>query len=193
MLQKRLKRLARAGVPETFITLTSSDRTSLDRDEAAQKLRRGWNILVKRWKRAHQGQRLPYIAVLEATKAGRPHLHILARVPWLSQKWLSQACDALLGAPIVWIERITNPAKMAAYVAKYIGKAPHKFIGCKRYWRSRDWIKDLEQWAKDNEKSAIKWIICNYNLNALANKLVDDGFDVSWVRHDYIKAEPRAG
>ncbi|MEE8540002.1 MAG: hypothetical protein V3S54_09300 [Woeseiaceae bacterium] len=83
---------------------------------------------------------LPFLAVFEKTKRGEPHLHILLRTVYLDQAWLSDQMKELIGAPIVDIRSLTSAAKIANYVTKYIAKDPHKFIGTKRYWSSRDYL-----------------------------------------------------
>jgi hypothetical protein len=89
--------------------------------------------------RVYELTALPFLAVFEQTKLGWPHLHIVCRVPWIDQRWLSAQMDKAIGAPIVDIRRIANLQELAGYVAKYIGKDPHHFEGTKRYWKSKDY------------------------------------------------------
>ena len=85
--------------------------------------------------------RLPYLAVFEATKNGAPHLHIIARVPWLGQNWLSIQMDEIMSSPICWIERVANDGRIAYYISKYVGKQSERFGNCKRYWSTLNWEK----------------------------------------------------
>jgi len=78
-----------------------------------------------------------FMAVFEATQAGTPHLHILARVRWIDQKWLSDTMNDLIQSPIVDIRRIDNRGRAVAYVTKYVGKCPTQFGHSKRYWKSK--------------------------------------------------------
>ena len=80
--------------------------------------------------------------MFEKTKTGWPHLHILCRMPYVPQAWLSRRMGELIDSPVVDIRALHNVRKAAAYVAKYIAKHPHRFEGCKRYWRSQDWVLD---------------------------------------------------
>ncbi|MGA7966800.1 MAG: hypothetical protein WCB49_13120 [Gammaproteobacteria bacterium] len=186
MRQRQLKRLARAGEPDSFITLTSNPATGKTPDERARALVRAWRLVVKRAKRKFGLKRIPYLVVIEATKAGEPHLHILARLRWLPQAWLSEQMDDLIGAPICWIERISGTRKIAGYVAKYVGKAPNKFGGCKRYWRSLDWIVDRPAWDEANKRGGSDWKIATFRLLTFARRLEQCGYAVEWKREDYV-------
>lgn len=93
---------------------------------------------------------VPYFAFLERTKRGEPHLHILLRVPFIPQDWLSEAMDDLAGSPVVWIEEIKGAKHAVAYVTKYVTKEPAQWGNKKRYWRSRNWRVnegDASAWA----------------------------------------------
>lgn len=92
-------------------------------------------------------KRIEFLAVFEATKLGWPHLHILCRSKWIDYHWLSDQMRKRLNSPMVNVQRITNPAKAAGYVAKYCGKAPHKFGDCKRYWKSKNYCAPYDPFA----------------------------------------------
>lgn len=80
-----------------------------------------------------------FLAVVEAQKNGNPHLHIMARCPYVPQSWLSARTAALIAAPVVDIRDVKETRKLANYVAKYCGKDPQRFGTCKRYWSSTRW------------------------------------------------------
>jgi len=84
-------------------------------------------------------KRLAHYNVFEATQLGWPHMHLTVRAIWISEQWLSAQMADLHGSPVVKVEKIDSAAQIAGYVAKYVGEAPHKFKGCKRYWKSRNW------------------------------------------------------
>lgn len=140
----QLKALARDGHPDTFLTLTVNPATGESPDDRACALSRAWRLLRLRAMRKYKYKSLPFLAVFEKTKNGEPHLHILLRVKWLDQRWLSEQMSLLIGAPIVDIRRVTSQKGAARYIAKYLGKDPHSFDGCKRYWRSQDWALEVE-------------------------------------------------
>lgn len=133
----QLRKLAASGLPDMFVTLTTSNETADDFVSAARCLAEAWKLIVKRIKRKYQYEKLEYLAVFEAQKSGRPHLHLLLRCKWIDQKWLSQTCAEILSAPIVDVRRINSAKQAASYVTKYVGKAPGKFGTLKRYWHSR--------------------------------------------------------
>lgn len=87
--------------------------------------------------KAKQIKRLHYMAFVEATERGTPHLHILLRTKYIPQQWISQQMAELIDSPIVWMEKIKGPKSAIQYVAKYVVKAPARFGKSRRYWTSR--------------------------------------------------------
>ena len=144
---KQLIALALSGAPTTFITLTVNPAWGASKADRARRLVDSWRTIVKLVKKRYGYSTLPYFCVFEATKAGEPHLHILARVKYIDQKWLSKQMKLLMNAPIVDIRRVKNKNKLAFYVSKYCGKEPHRFATCKRYWTTRDWEVRLAAWS----------------------------------------------
>ena len=140
--RRQVKALARSGRPTTFITLTAGPGAGSTPAQAARTLVKSWRRIRRELVERKGQARPPFVAVFEATKKGRPHLHILARLPWVSQAWLSATMDRLAKSPVVDIRRVHNQDQAAAYVAKYLAKDPTRFPGCKRYWRSLDWRLD---------------------------------------------------
>ena len=61
-----------------------------------------------------------YISVLEFTKAGVPHLHVLLD-RYVPQEWISEVWSSLGGGRIVFIKRVTVQ-KVARYLSKYLTK-----------------------------------------------------------------------
>lgn len=127
------------GQPQTFLTLTMRADYPGGPIEQAKALNAAWRTLRQAIARRWKLKGIPHLAVIERTKEGVPHLHILARLPYIPQKWISQKMAAYIGSPIIDIRRIDKHRNVASYVAKYIGKEPHQFGTCKRYYRSRDY------------------------------------------------------
>lgn len=127
------------GQPNTFLTLTLRRLPGRTPEQAGKVLSRAWRLLRLRIKRDRKMRKIPFAAVMEAHESGFPHLHILLRSLWLDKAWLSAQMADIADSPIVDIRRIDNRAKVNAYVAKYVGKAAHKFGTCKRYWFSQDY------------------------------------------------------
>lgn len=141
----RLRSEAYRGHPNTFITLTVNPQIGQNPQDRAQKLVEAWRKVRRKARKLEGNKTLPFLAVIEETQEGEPHLHILCRVKWIPQAWLSREMDFQIGAPVCDIRRVNSKKKAARYVAKYIGKNPEKYAGCKRYWRSQDYIIEERQ------------------------------------------------
>lgn len=140
--RRRLIRDAVRGRPDTFITLTLEASWALHPEEGVKELSRAWRLIRKRHTRAHPDEKLPFLAVVELTKAGTPHLHILARSSWVDKHWLSSTMKEITGSFIVKIERPKDRQKVGAYCAKYIGQEPTRVGKTKRYWQSQNYKID---------------------------------------------------
>lgn len=140
-----LVRLAAAGKPTHFITLTCDPALWPSPADAARAMQDARAELVRRIRKLGPGFPFEYFSVWEATRAGWPHLHILARTDYIEQAWLSATWADLTGAPIVDIRKVERPEDAASYVAKYVGKDPHHFGTNNRYSRSRAWCRSKVQ------------------------------------------------
>lgn len=127
------------GNPTKFLTLTMRRVEGEADADAAKRLSRAWRLVRLRLMRHYKLPKLPFLAIMEKHVSGWPHLHLLLRAPWLSQKliseWMAEICDG----PIVWIEHLDKSHKAVIYCAKYCGKCAEKFSTAKRYWQSRDY------------------------------------------------------
>lgn len=134
-----------SGSPTVFLTLTMRRVDGETAQVAAARLIDAWRRVRREHMVRHKLKKLPFYAVVEATKLGWPHLHIMLRNAWLDQRWLSARMDAMIQSPVVDIRKIDNRGRAAGYVSKYAAKASHKFGTCKRYWCSRDYkLKKVE-------------------------------------------------
>lgn len=140
--KRRLLAQAASGEPQRFITLTIDPHQYSSPEERCLKLAWAWRTIIKRLRREHKDADIQYLAVVEATKKGEPHLHILFRGPYVPQWQLSQYMRELVNSPIVDIRKVKNVNDAVRYVAKYITKKPEQFGSCKRYWQSRDYQLD---------------------------------------------------
>lgn len=152
-----LKRMATDGNPTTFITLTVNPQRGQSPTERAQQLSDAWKIVVKRARRKWTKAPLEYLAVFEETKKGEPHLHILARAPYIPQRWLSEQMSELIDAPVVDIRAVGKVANAARYVAKYVGKGPKAFASLKRYWQSKGYGSPVEPRIKKDAEHCFSW------------------------------------
>jgi len=86
-------------------------------------LQKGWNRLNS-WLKRRFGD-FEYFKVLEITKAGRPHFHVLiSGIKWIDQDELSRLWDSYGCGRVVYVKRVfrRNNLKMCAYVMKYVNK-----------------------------------------------------------------------
>lgn len=183
---RRIKRAAREGAPNTFLTLTVKATIFDTPDEAARALKRAWVNLRRALERERGVKAPPFIAVFEATKRGWPHLHIMMRAPFVPQKWYSDTMDRLLQSPVVDVSFIDSVGRVAAYVAKYISKAPEGFLGCKRWWRSHDYEVDKEEHEPFRRFGAHVSEI-RETLESYAKQCLRRGYVIVEERHDYIR------
>lgn len=113
-----------------FVTLTSSLQS---RNFIQQDLRR----LIMRLKR--RSILVDYIRVIELTKSGLEHVHLIYRGSFLSQSSLSLLWQEIHQAPIVDIRSVRTSKHgirgAAGELAKYMAKE-----GCRRYSWSWGWV-----------------------------------------------------
>lgn len=154
----RLRNEAYRGRPNTFLTLTANPKWGVSPEHRARSLKEAWTRIHRKAKAFQKGKKLEYICIFETTKQGEPHLHILARSSWISQKWLSEQMETEMNAPIVDIRRLNNAKAASNYVSKYVSKAPEKFPGTKRYWRSLGYLIIPEKpWKNPDGEPRSKW------------------------------------
>lgn len=184
---------AKNGKPNLFITLTSRYQTNRSPDAAARDLVTAWRQVRAEYLAKHGHGSLPFLAVFEATKRGWPHLHIVARAGWVDQGWLSKRMAALIGSPVVDVRRVKSAGQLAAYVAKYIGKDPHRFYGTKRYWRSRDYLKPLAEQDTDDAGAGDPWKVVQQHWRTYAAETEALGFIALYGRSNatlYCRGPP---
>jgi len=137
-----------------FITLTSADGYN-DPDITYH----DWTIFRKRLKRKYPD--MQYIWVLVRSKKGkRWHIHIIARVDYIDQNWLSENWLEIHHSPIVYIEAVSNDniageimknTKLMNYMLSNAQEGGSKF----KWGMSRRWIV-YSKWRK-----AMKLLVMN--------------------------------
>lgn len=180
--QTQLIAQAKSGKPTTFITLTANPKEGGSTFGRARGLAEAWRQVVKRAKRHYGYAKIPYLCVFEATKKGEPHLHILCRVKWIDQRWLSKQMKELTNSPIVDIRAVKNQKKIARYISKYIGKNPHRFETCKRYWKTQDY--ELVHFEREPEEGywSPNWEIRDVSFEWLRECWEALGWEVTQTR-----------
>jgi len=176
MRRRQLMAEAASGEPLLFLTLTINPRMYADPEERLKKLAWAWRTVVKRLRRERGKNAIEYLAVVEATKNGEPHLHILLRAKYIAQRYLSECMSQLINSPIIDIRRVRSRQEVVRYVAKYITKKPAQFGTSKRYWQSRHYNLGEPPSDIDAPADIGKWQVWKYGLPQLIASWLDAGF-----------------
>lgn len=169
-----------------MLTLTCNPAKYETRDDAAHDMRRAWVLMRKKIAKRFGIVKLPFIVVFERHKSGWPHMHLLIRAPFLAQKWLSQEWQALTGAMHVDIRKIRGPREAAMYVAKYIGKEPFAFEGCKRWWRSHNYDQTPDE-EREPVRFGAHWHRSRKDVSGYRAWLVALGATITEARPGYVR------
>ena len=78
-----------------------------------------WDRFLKRLKRKYPG--VKYFRVVELTKSGRPHFHILLD-RFISHEWVTENFPPVGGAKVNW-EKWIDQQNVFSYITKYVSKA----------------------------------------------------------------------
>lgn len=113
-------KLVADAAPNKLITLTVNPAKHSDPRAAYDETRRKIPGLSARLRRAY-GE-FEFFRILEITKKGWPHYHLIARSPYIPQAELSNLWAELVGAPIVDVRKIDRTASAYWYVVKYLAK-----------------------------------------------------------------------
>jgi len=181
---------AASGQPNRFITLTCNPSVEVSPEDRLKVLARAWRLIVKRLRRQHPKRSIEYLAVVEATKRGEPHLHILFRGPFVPQATLSTWMNEIAESPIVDIRRIKNAREVVRYVAKYITKKPAQFGTSKRYWQSVNYQLDKPHQGDEEDDVKGKWFVAMTTLAGLANFMRMNGYTRVEVNDDRLTGIP---
>ena len=187
----QLQAQAAAGRPCTLITLTIPYGSHDSADEAARTIVHAWRMTIQRGKREKRFGKLQYIAVFEETKKGWPHLHILARAPYIEQAWLSKTLKHFGAGAIVDIRRVYNARHAARYVGKYVSKAPHRYEGCKRYWRTHGYDLDPREKVRVDPARRVGWL-SRSDVASFAWVLEQNRYELEWTGNNSFTAMPTA-
>lgn len=154
MKARRLRgRIAKTN-PSRFLTLTLRPSPTLSASEQLALANHAWSILWRRLRRLHPNARLGYAKIVELTKQGTPHLHILVESPFLAQRWLSQQWRELTGSYIVDIRKVKSRRALTGYLTAYLTKAMQVPPGHRKWSSSKGWVPPLEE--KELEPGELK-------------------------------------
>lgn len=185
--------LAASGEPDRFLTLTVNPSVGASPEERRAALAKGFNHLLKRMRRRWPERNFQFLTVVEKTKAGEPHLHVLLRGGYVPQKWISEQMRDLIDAPIVDIRAIKSMQQVVTYVAKYIAKAPAQFATFKRYWSSRAYEIDKPDEFKKDPKKPSRWHFVRQSLDEILKEWFAAGFITQSWTADAVYGRFRTG
>jgi len=181
---------AASGHANRFITLTASMKAGINTEERLHALSHAWRVIMLRLRRLHPGIDIQYLVIVEATKHGEPHLHILYRGPFIPQRVLSHWMSQLISSPICDIRKVRSQRELIRYVAKYVTKKPAQFGTSKRYWQSRGYqLPDPEREAMDEVPDGA-WTVDYRPLYVISFMCETAGYEVTF--EDESRFEARA-
>lgn len=129
------------GVPaHQFITLSCNPGPWRDAEHAFRGMSLAVGELVKRIRRKWSPAGFEYALVWETTRKGWPHVHLIARGPFIPQRWLSRTWQELTHAYIVDIRIVKGGGGVAREMAKYLAKDLHAPPHFKRYRLSHGFL-----------------------------------------------------
>lgn len=141
---RRLRRRLTRTTPTRLITLTLRPNPAASAREELARANRAWSILWRRYKRQFGDAAVGYAKIVELTKAGTPHLHIIAEMPYVPQRSLSAAWNALTGSYVVDIRRVRSRNGIGGYLTSYLTKALAVPEGMRKWSAARGWVPPEE-------------------------------------------------
>lgn len=177
-----------SGKPTRLITLTVNPQHGESPEQRLRMLARAWRVCVQRLRRRYGLSSIDYLAIVEKTKHGEPHLHILARCPYIPQSYLSGIMKELIDAPIVDIRAIKSQRNAILYVAKYVTKEPERIGTAKRYWSSVTYELDPTNKPDKNKDRDFPWFISHFRIEKLALDWTKYGWTVVEGDLDHFRA-----
>lgn len=117
---QKYARMVAEACPNRFITLTCNPARHANPRAAYDETRRQIAALTTKLRRRYE--EFEFFRVLEVTKKGWPHYHLITRCPYIPQAELSELWNQLTGAPIVDVRAMHKKTNAYWYVVKYLGK-----------------------------------------------------------------------
>lgn len=142
-----------------FITLTFENNIT-ELDQANKE----FDKFIKRLRRKYKD--FKYIAVIEFTKKGRIHYHMISNLPYISKQRLSDIWQN----GFVKINNITHVDNIGAYVVKYMVKdiVDLRLAGRKAYMTSKNLDRPIEI-KGDQAEEIIKLYELNHKKEVFSN------------------------
>jgi len=137
---RRLRSRLNRTTPTRLITLTVRADASVPAAAQLARANKAWSILGRRYRRKFGTRAIGYAKIVELTKAGTPHLHILANVPYIHHTALSAAWKELTGAHIVDVRAVKRERGIAGYLTSYLTKAMAVPTGMRKWSSSKGFV-----------------------------------------------------
>jgi hypothetical protein len=184
--RRKVIAVAAAARPRAMLTLTVSSKQYPEVAQAALALKNGLKLLRLGLKRHPRLSNFEFLAVFEKHKSGHPHLHLLIKGTFIPWQYLKRRWREITGSTQIFINFIRNTQQAAGYAAKYIGKDLSAFEGCKRWWRSHGYSKDVvDNWEPDRRYGKPTRYLANVSRLAWAMRL--EGFEVERLPRQGIR------
>lgn len=137
---RRLRRRLNQCTPTRLITLTLRADASVPAAVQLAKANKAWSVLWRRYRRKFGTRAIGYAKIVELTKSGTPHLHILANVPYIHHAALSAAWRELTGAHIVDVRAVKRERGIKGYLTSYLTKALDVPPGMRKWSSSKGFV-----------------------------------------------------
>lgn len=137
---RRLRARIAKTAPTRFLTLTLRPDPTLSSQALLDVANHAWSILWRRFRRKFGLRAVGYVKVVELTKKGTPHLHILVECPFIAQKWVSKQWKELTGSYIVDVRRIKSQRMLTGYLTSYLTKAMEVPEGRRKWSASAHYV-----------------------------------------------------
>ncbi len=120
-------------------------------------MRKDWHTLHKALDRLNKKRKITYVCIVEWTKAGEPHLHILMDGPYIAQRRLSGAWRRIHNSPIVDIRRVKSDSAACLYLTKYLTKDTRCPYRMRRWSSTRGFLPPLPPYVNPTWPEDTKW------------------------------------
>lgn len=170
-----------SAVPNKFITLTCNPNHMEAPRQVYDRTRRQLSEMAKVL-RKKLGE-FEYLRILEVTKKGMPHYHLLARCPYIPQSDLSTIWNELTNAPIVDVRKIQKCDNVFRYMVKYL---------CKQTYIP--WTDRRASWSKNFFKPEPPFEPLDLNIGAIKRhkKSPQELINDTWAGYELIPLTPTA-
>lgn len=137
---RRLRRRLSRTTPTRLITLTLRADETVPASVQLARANKAWSVLWRRYRRKFGPRAVGYAKIVELTKRGTPHLHIVANVPYIHHTALSAAWKELTGAHVVDIRAVERRKGIAGYLTNYLTKALEVPDGMRKWSSSKGFV-----------------------------------------------------